>query len=241
MQTIVCDFITGAKSDGWYSSIDNMYINIGDTSDQKKYNFIDPQDLDASGRLIFNGGWTFTDIGFQGNGTNAYAQTNYKPSFNGTNSAQYFGIYNNTSAPLSNDEIMGVFRSVNTSRMWVNFGSNKNMMISNSSIDNYAANQAGFFQSRRSLVSGAGANEGYIDGVSIGTALTSAYTPPQDTLGNPLPDEFYLGALSLNGAPNLYSGHLISFAMMAGAAFSDATVKQIDTRVQTYLTALGVI
>lgn len=233
LQTIVCDFITGAKSDGWYSDIDNMYINIGDTSDQKKYNFIDPQDLDASGRLIFNGGWTFDDIGFNGNGINGYAQTNYIPSVKGTSSAQYFGIYNNTASPSGGNNIMGVFQPADTRRMWVNFGVSKNMMISNAVIDNYAANQVGYFHSRRSLASGPGANEGYINGTSIGTPLTSAYSPATV--------EFYLGAFNNNGVAQLFAPQVISFAIFAGAAFSDATVKQINSRVQTYLTSLGVI
>jgi len=58
---------------------------------QFKYNLKDPRDLDAAFRLVFNGGWTFSISGAQGNGTNGYADTKFKNSnFTNYNSTSIF-------------------------------------------------------------------------------------------------------------------------------------------------------
>lgn len=232
LKDIVCDFIQGLKTDGVYGSIDALYINVGDTATQKKFNFIDPQDLDSSFRLQFNGGWTFDDIGFSGNNINAYAQTFWIPLINGTSSSAYFGHYSN-STPIGN-KIHGVFQSIGgTSRMWNNIGaSTATFQIALNSIISYTGTRIGFFQSRRSLASGANANVSYRDGVSLGST-TGTFTPP--TI------EFYFGAVNNNGSPGFYNDNVISLGILSGAAFSDADCVNIDARVQTYLTALGVI
>ncbi len=49
-------------------------------SNQFKYNLVNPVDSDAAFRLVFNGGWTFSNQGALPNGTNGYADTKLVPS-----------------------------------------------------------------------------------------------------------------------------------------------------------------
>jgi hypothetical protein len=77
-----------------------------------KYNLKDPVDMDASFRLAFNGGWTYSRQGATPNGTTGYANTYLIPSVNlgSTFSLSYYSNTNTTSASSVCCEI-GAFQS----------------------------------------------------------------------------------------------------------------------------------
>lgn len=68
------------KSAGVYTKIQAMYPFLGTTPTQQKWNAKDPRDLNAAYRLVFSGGGTFSNNGYQSNGTNSYADTFFIPS-----------------------------------------------------------------------------------------------------------------------------------------------------------------
>lgn len=87
---------------GIWGKMKAIYPFVGGTSSTHKYNLKDPQDLDASFRLVFSGGWTHSANGAQPNGTNAYANTFLNPSANQSLTSGHFSLYSRTSAASTN-------------------------------------------------------------------------------------------------------------------------------------------
>lgn len=71
------NLIKGMKSCGIWALLDRFWLFSGDGStDFKRINLIDP----SKTRADFYGGLTISASGIQGNGTNAYVDTNFNPS-----------------------------------------------------------------------------------------------------------------------------------------------------------------
>jgi hypothetical protein len=87
-QSAIDTLVTGLKTDGLWTKMKAIYPFVGGTATSHKFNLKDPRDLDAAFRLVFSGGWTHSSTGALPNGTNAYADTKFKPSTNGL-------LYNN--------------------------------------------------------------------------------------------------------------------------------------------------
>jgi hypothetical protein len=65
------------KNANIWGKLDAAYPIVGSTATTQKYNLRNPQDTDGAHRLEFYGGITHSSNGFAGNGSNAYADTNY--------------------------------------------------------------------------------------------------------------------------------------------------------------------
>ena len=72
---------------------------------QMKYNLKDARDLDAAFRLTWSGGWTYSATGATPNGTNAYADTKFIPSYNSSNGLNY-GTYTRTTSNAAGYNIL---------------------------------------------------------------------------------------------------------------------------------------
>lgn len=64
---------------GIWSSIFALYPFKGSISTQQKWNAKNPSDTDAAYRIVFAGTGTYSDLGFQTNGVNAYGDTKFFP------------------------------------------------------------------------------------------------------------------------------------------------------------------
>jgi hypothetical protein len=71
--TLVIDL----KNYGLWNKMHAIYPFVGGDASKHKWNLKDPRDVNDAFRLSFNGGWTHTQNGIQGNGINAYADTFY--------------------------------------------------------------------------------------------------------------------------------------------------------------------
>jgi hypothetical protein len=76
----ICTLVSDLQSYGIWNKMKAIYPFCGSTSTQQKYNLKDPRDLDAAYRLVFNGGWSFSNNGALPNGVNSYADTKLNPS-----------------------------------------------------------------------------------------------------------------------------------------------------------------
>ena len=81
-QDIIDDMFIGFKTQGLYAKIPAFYPFLGTTAAQHKWNAKNPLDTNAAFRLQFFGGGTHSNLGYQCNGTNAYANTFFVPSVN---------------------------------------------------------------------------------------------------------------------------------------------------------------
>lgn len=89
--------ILGYKSAGIWSKRKAIYGIIGGTASAHKWNWKDPRDLDAAGRLTFIGSPTHSANGIAWNGTSQYADTHLTPAsaFSSINSTS-IGYYSRT-------------------------------------------------------------------------------------------------------------------------------------------------
>ena len=79
-QDIIDDMFIGFKTQGLYAKTPAFYPFLGTTQAQHKWNAKNPLDTNAAFRLQFFGGGTHSNLGYQCNGTNAYANTFLVPS-----------------------------------------------------------------------------------------------------------------------------------------------------------------
>lgn len=96
----VNNLVIGLKADGLWSKMKALYPMVGGSSSTMKYNLKNPLDTDAAFRLVFSGGWTFSQTGALPNGTNAFADTffNQTANFTSTSNAS-IGVYLRTNNP----------------------------------------------------------------------------------------------------------------------------------------------
>lgn len=79
-QPVINSLFTDLKSQDLYNKIPAFYPFLGTTAAQHKWNAKNPLDTNAAFRLQFFGGGTHSNLGYQCNGTNAYANTFLVPS-----------------------------------------------------------------------------------------------------------------------------------------------------------------
>ena len=79
-QSAINDLVIDLKNGGIWTKLQAIYPVVGGTATTHKYNLKDPQDLDASFRLTFNGGWTHAATGMTPNGTTGFADTHFNPN-----------------------------------------------------------------------------------------------------------------------------------------------------------------
>lgn len=149
------------------TKIDAIYPFIGGDATKHKYNLCNPLDTDAAFRLSFSGGWTHSRTGALPNGSNAYANTHWIPSVNGSNTQQAFGAY------FRNDDTSGtqnfgvISTGTNYRTHWLLTAVTQVIIGNASDINGYTASPTTRFMfARRETQT---MLEAYRDGTSLGT------------------------------------------------------------------------
>jgi hypothetical protein len=106
----VNQLVIDLKNYGIWNKLKAVYPFVGGTASSHKFNLKDPRDLDVAFRLVFNGGWTHSSNGVQGNGTNAWANTFLRPSVNLINNSTHVSVYSRTDLLQSSMDI-GVYKA----------------------------------------------------------------------------------------------------------------------------------
>ncbi len=94
-----------AKSNGYYSKIKIWYLPKWGSSSADKWNLVNPLDTDAAFRLTFSTGFTHTTSGTSGNGTSAYANSNFVASTNLSLYDSHQAFYSRTTGNPANTQI----------------------------------------------------------------------------------------------------------------------------------------
>jgi hypothetical protein len=79
-QSAINQLVVDLKGYSIWSKMKAIYPFVGGTASTHKWNLKDPRDLDASFRLQFINGWTHSNTGAKGNGSDAYANTFFAPN-----------------------------------------------------------------------------------------------------------------------------------------------------------------
>jgi hypothetical protein len=199
-----------------------------------KYNLKDPVDMDASFRLTFNGGWTYSRQGATSNGTNAYARTYFVPSVHLTAPNQSASLYSRTNvASTSNSfDLSSVTTGVG------NFSLN---------IDAFVAGIKGFVRfglTQDVRITTAQRNDGYFIGSRTSATMLKLYksnvilgtTTTADT--GISTTEVPLGVESVGGTLSGYSAKQYAFCHM-GEGLNDLEANALYTIVQRFQVALN--
>ena len=194
-----------------------------------KYNLKDPRDLDAAFRLTFSGGITHASTGMTGNGSSGYADTKFSPNSNFSSaSSASIAIYSRTNSNGTTVDI-GATNGNNRTQIYSRFGDIFYGQVNTlNTFNEQVANTSsvGFF-----LASRTGSNTTFIQ---KNATQTTGFT---DGVGTPT-STIYVMARNNAGNAFEYSPREISF-IWVGAALSTTQAANLNTAVQTYITAMG--
>lgn len=227
-QSAINTLVTGLKTDGIWTKMKAIYPFVGGTASTHKYNLKDPRDLDAAFRLTFSGGWTHSSTGALPNGTNAYADTKFKPLTNLVFDSLSFGIYSRTQNIIGT-QIYGVRDTTNYFDMYHSVSGKFFSTDGNGVTFTYTLTPTtGLINfSRTSNLSG----KIYANGVLKATKSTPVISLVPNA-------NFFLGARSDNGTPIWYNSYELGLQYIS-TGLTDADATNLYTRVQAFQTSLS--
>ncbi len=219
-------FVITAKAAGLWTNWQYLPF-LGTTVTQKKYNAVDPRDLDAAKRLNFSGTWTYDNQGVKGNGTNTFADMNVNPSLYPAGKG-FTGLYTVTNGVDGYD--VG-----NTA-----LGAATILITKLSDGNMYAAFGTGAFPCSVAMADARGFSvasmvdathcEAWKNGVKVKNAVDT------NVPGNL---NLYLGARNNAGVADNFTSRQYSFLCTAAVNVSDANQVVLNNAVVTFLTAIG--
>ena len=215
--------IVNLKSSGLWTKIKAIYPFKGNTPAQHKWNAKNPLDTNAAFRLQFFGGGTHSNLGYQCNGINAYANTFLVPSaVQQLNSNGLTVVVGTNNSVLGSDaEEIGSYSS-NTSMEFISTKAN------NTTFDKLCGMNT---NTPRIVVSGTNEAKGIFTGAKTSSNLHKLFR--NQTLlatgsgGGTLPNvNVWIGALNLNNSAYGCSSQRIQMAIIHDG-LTDAEVVQL--------------
>jgi hypothetical protein len=228
--TAINTLVVNLKAANIWTKIKAAYPMVGSSATSMKWNLVNPVDSNAAYRLVFGGGGTFSANGYQGNGTNSFADTFFIPSVNGTLNSSHVSYYSRINsngtevemgtnisgaAPISILEI----RTAGVTYSAINSGATYTTFTDANSLGLYIANRT------TSNVIKLHKNASIV--ASGTTASTSRST-----------NSFAIGALNSGTLRQFYTTKQCAFASI-GDGLTDAEALAFYNAVQTFNTTLG--
>ena len=227
-KTAINQLVLDLKSYSIWAKMQAIYPFVGGTATSHKYNLKDPRDLDVAYRLQFNGGWTHSSNGIQGDGSTGYANTfAAAPSTAIPDRANHWSSYNKQLP--SSAKYTGIFDyPPNFSTYGWYGGPGSNWF---GGLQNFAgtgiSSQTGFINGTVTSSSNAVL---YLNGSSIySTSSTTSFGGSYN---------YYLGAQNQGGNATSYNDALVAFASL-GNSLTATNAANFYTAVQAFQTTLG--
>jgi hypothetical protein len=235
-QNAVNNLVIDLKNYGVWTKMKALYPFVGGTASQHKFNLRNPLDTDAAFRLTFNGGWTHSSTGALPNGTNAYANTFFRPnnwtninnahmsyySRTNVNGAQVeIGMFANDGNGNSNNSL--AVRYNDSFQSLLNLFSNVGWLLVGNT------NSSGQFMANRYVTNSLNS---WKNGVKQGEIAST----PSFNSGNTY--NYTLGAWNFNGAAEAFSTKQAAFASF-GDGLTDTEAANYYTAVQTFQVSLS--
>ena len=215
------------KADGIWTKSKAIYPFVGGTATTHKYNLKDPQDTDAAFRLVFNGGWTHSANGVQGNGVNGYADTFLTPSTALSLNSSHLSYYSRTNVNTAQIEI-GVNTSNNYNVLEIRTSGTTYFLINQNGLTTVSdSDSRGFYLGNRQASNDI---DGWRQGVKVINGTTVSTILPTHKI--------FIGAYNNGGAFNLPSTKESAFASI-GDGLSDTEAANYYTAVQAFNTSLS--
>lgn len=204
-----------------------LYPMVGGTATTHKYNLKNPLDTDAAFRLVFNGGGTHSANGYLPNGTNAYADTYFKPSINNLVGSSHLSYYSRTLVNESKIEI-GCYNLTNYNQIAISFGGTTYCNPNNALTDidvTFTSNSQGFFIASRTSATA-------VMGQRNLTQITNTSNEARNAFN------IYICAINLTGVTGYYSTKECAFASI-GDGLTNTEAANYYTAVQAFQTTLS--
>ena len=227
--TAINTLVVNLKSASIWTKMKALYPMVGGTATSCKFNLKDSRDLDAAFRLVFSGGGTFSSAGYQPNGVNAFANTNFAPSVNSSSINNFHSsYYSRTNVNLTQvdvgcgpSDLQGILLEIRTANVTY-------IRINAPTTSSYAdTDSLGFYLQSRLL---GNQQKGYKNTtLKITGAVNSNTTPGQN---------YYIGAYNSNGLAAYPSSKQCAFASI-GDGLTDAEALAFYNAVQTFNTTLA--
>lgn len=231
--TATNQLVIDLKAANIWTKMKAVYPMVGGTATTCKFNLKNPVDSNAAYRLTFFGGGTFSSNGYQGNGTNSYANTFLNPVTTGL-------VYNNNH--------LSFYSRTSTGNTTYDMGSGTAAAGGTSLFVYRTGGTAGYDvgTATANRIAWSGLNGlGFFLGSSITTNVGKAFRSGiQLNFKNPLTSvsmlsfDFYLGGFNEGGTVAYYSNKQCAFASI-GDGLTDAEALALYNAVQNFNTTLG--
>ena len=246
INTALTDLSAGLKTNSLFTKVKAMYPFVGGTESLHKWNFINPKDLDSAFRLTFvdgaGVGWVHAVTGAKPDGTGAYADTHFRPVFDGlVYYSSGLGYYSRTDESVTGVDIgcthvNGNYNPCNKLRIRYTDDKGRYYCYNGYAASDVAlgaviANSLGFFFGSRT---GKNDNRLFINGTQSGvtnTANALNYDPANSY-------SFFIGADNVDGVAATFAGKECALVIITdGLTPAEATI--LNTLVQAFETTLG--
>ena len=232
-QYAINDLFKGLKDNSLYTKIQAFYPFLGTTAAQHKWNAKNPLDTNAAFRLQFFGGGTHSNLGYQCNGTNAYANTFLAPS-----TVQNVNSNGLTVTVGTNNNVTGTYSVEIGAQLNTTTSSLLTPKVGNSGAINCDLNS----QSNRINAANTTAI-GMYTGTKQSTASHKVFKNKLQVAsasgGGALPSlSIFVGALNFGGSAQGYSSQRIQFTAIH-EGLTDAEVVALHTIIDNFETAIG--
>lgn len=231
----ICTLVSDLQSYGIWNKMKAIYPFCGSTSTQQKYNLKDPRDLDAAFRLVFNGGWTFSNTGALPNGVNAYADTKLTTSTVLSVNNAHMSVYLRTSTQASSTQV-DIGCADTPAALPLMVSNSASQTIRTNTCWDYISNQHIFNETDSRGMWGAS---------RVSSSLWYSFTKNtivtrniNNTYSNLPAYSMFLGALNYANTTVEYSPRQIAFATI-GDGLNNTEFANLYTAVQAYQTTLG--
>lgn len=229
----VRDLVTALKANGTWSKYKAIYPFVGGTAAAHKFNLVNALDTDAAFRLDFNGTWTHSSDGVEGDGSTAYADTHFVPNAELTGDSYSLGAYFGETV----NEAAGFGVKDGGTPFWTIYSG-----YNNTTIYSYAGSSGNSVTSvqaeRRGLImhtqNGGTTHKLWMNGTQIGSTNTGDNQASFNGIDLPM----YIGAVNRDGSAGEFSSKKISFVFFA-EGLSDAEVVLDTDDIQAFQAALG--
>jgi hypothetical protein len=228
--TAVNTLVVNLKAANVWTKMKAIYPMVGGTATSCKWNLKNPVDSNAAYRLVFSGGATFSSNGVQFNGTNAYADTFFIPSVNGTLNSSHISYYSRTNSNGTEVEMgTNISGAVPVSILEIRTaGVTYSAINSGASYTTFTdANSLGFYTGNRTASNVIKLHKNASIVASGTTASTSQST-----------NSFTIGALNQGTGRSFYTTKQCAFASI-GDGLTDAEALAFYNAVQTFNTTLA--
>ena len=223
--TLICNAVTH----GWWAKCDAYWNGATNTVTTAKLNWVSTS-FGLTGTIP-----TFTaDVGFTGNGSNSFLNTNYNASTAGGNytlNSASLSIYIENSRAANGTYDMGVTDSTNYAFLLTNFTGGQALGEANGTGTNAGGAVASSNNSLTVSRTASNLTTTYRNGSSLGTTASAS--------GALINQAVYLLALNSAGTAILFSSDVMMSAAICGA-FTSTDASNYDSDNNAYATTLGI-